>query len=462
MRASKYEPHGLLALAPAAFGMVLLSPPEPPKVEERNGVAIVPIRGPLMHHAGDPFCDNYDAIRARVSGALASSPRAIVLRLDSPGGLVAGCLELANDLRAMAAAAGVPLHVYIDGQACSAAYALACAGERVWLPQTAAVGSIGVITALIDQTRADAAMGVRHTLVASGARKTDGNPHAETTDDAVNACRKNVDTLAGIFFDFVALSREVDATVVRSLEASVVIGREAVSLKLADEVGTFDQLLASIASASDSRPAAAGNTEDDMNEDEKARAALKAIIEDEKSDEKAKARAKRALAAMDESDVDDEDEKAKAARAQAEEDAKAKAAQSNASKGDEDVTAATALAEVHKLRAELAQRDEATERSTLLASRPDFSAEHIATLRKAPLSLVREQVEKLPRVAFAPAAAAGVQPTLGMGQGGGPAPHLPPEEKARLDAAMGLSTSALGVVDNGREQLFGAPVPKKA
>src|SRR5262249_22241601 len=121
-------------------------------------------------------------------------------------------------------------------------------------------------------------------------------------------------------------------------------------------------------------------------------------------------------------------------------------------------TAAKALAEVHKLTAKLAKQDEDRERTSLLASRPDFAPELVASLQKAPMEMVRDMVATLPRTVPALAAAASVPVTLGQDQGV-PQPKLAPEAKAQLDARMGIAPQSYGVVVVGREQLFGAPKP---
>lgn len=472
---AKYEPRGLLALDQRAFGMVLMAAPAPPENEEHEGAQVVTIRGPLMHHA-DPLCDNYDAIRARVVEALSKGPKALVLRIDSPGGLVAGCFELANDIERLSEAAKVPVLAYVEGQACSAAYALACAAESVHVSATAAIGSIGIIDALVDATKADAAMGIRYTLVASGARKTDGNPHAETSEDAVKASKARVDTLAEVFFDFVATSREIDASKPRALEASVVHGVEAKSLGLADEVGSFNQMLASLASSN--RPAAAESEE--AMDDEKMRASLQAVIDDEKSDEKAKAKARRMLAAMDESG--DEDEKAKAAKAQSDEDEKAKAAKAESDKKDEEARAAAAaaaakaetdedakatalraLGEAHALRAERAAEKEALERKDLLASRPDFAPDVVAFLAKASIEQVRDAVKNFKRgpARAVQAGAAAVTPVATRGATQGDPTDVSDDARA-LDVEMGLSRATQAIRHDGNRLFLGVMTPADA
>ncbi|AKF06071.1 S49 family peptidase [Sandaracinus amylolyticus] len=455
----RYEPHGPLALEPSAFGMLMMLGREPVTAERRDEVSIVPIRGPLMHHR-DPLCESYDDIKALVAQELAAKPRALVLRIDSPGGLVAGCFSTAREIRAMAQSAGVRVYAYVDGSACSAAYALACAAEKIVVPEAGMVGSIGVRVPLVDATQAQANQGLRVTMVSSGARKADGDPTTPFSEAALRATRETVESLAKVFFAWVMETRGVDEGSLAALEGAQFTGRAAVALGLADEVSTFEDLLASIASGQ--RPASAGeaNGEDDMNEEEKARAALKAIVDGD-GDEKAKAKARKALAAID--DKDDEEAAAPPPPDPKKDDEGARAPGANAPAAASTPDALSALAEVHKLRAEIAAKEEAAEREKLIASRPDFAPELVAALANAPMATVREMVTKLPRgtVKNPAAAAATVQPTRGEGQGDGGAPRLAPEAKAQLDAAMGLLETKPGVVSKGNKLVLGAAVPVK-
>src|SRR5690606_16232793 len=182
-------------------------------------------------------------------------------------------------------------YAYVDGTATSAAYALATAAGHIAAPPSAQIGSIGVLRPLVDASRQAEMFGLKFTLVASGARKADGAPEVPTSDEAIAEAQRQVNELAEMFFALVAEHRGVSADEVRALEAGIVHGAEAKRRGLIDEVTTLDALLASITSG-------AAN-EDDMDEEEKARKALQAILDDEDADEKSKARARKALAAMD-------------------------------------------------------------------------------------------------------------------------------------------------------------------
>ena len=455
----RYAPEGLLALSPRAFGM-MFDTLEPAPATQRDGVAVVEVRGPLMHHRA--WCwDSYEAIIDRVASALEGGPRAIVLSIDSPGGLVSGCFETARQLRAMCAAAGVPLYAYVDGSAMSAAYALATAAGHIAAPPSAQIGSIGVLRTLVDASRQAEMLGLRYTLVASGARKTDGAPEVPTSDEAIAEAQRHVNELAEMFFALVAEHRGVSADEVRALEGGIVHGAEALRRGLIDEVTTLDQLLASIASRATPAQAGAAN-EDTMDKDdttdkeEEARKALQAILDDENADEKSKARARKALAAMDdeedsaESNEDDKGED----KGEDKDEARARGAAPVAS------TPADIVATVDELiEAKLRARDEKAERAQLLASRPDLDDATRDLLASAPIEKVREAVKKLPRRALHPAAAAQVIGTRGEGQGSVTASRLPPHEKAALDVAMGIISTAPAVEDHGTRLVLGAMKP---
>lgn len=484
----KFSPSGPLALEPRAFGMFLLMP-YLPTVDARAEATVLSVRGPLMQFA-DPFCESYEAIVARVAEALSASPRAIVLSISSPGGVVSGCFEAATKIRAMCDAAAVPLVAYVDGQACSAAYALACAAPRIVASPTSTIGSIGVIAEVVDATARNLVSGVTVRMLASGARKADGNPGAGIIEaGALNSMQGIVDKLAARFFEFVAVARGIDAGAVQALEAACFIGADAQSMSLTDATQTLDELLASIgviattvagpsapqeteasAGAAQGDPMQAKTTVPQAGASKAYEDAIAALRKCASGDDEDAAKAKRMLKAeLDEPAKEpDGDEPAKPAPAPAPDKA-ATSAEFPPKKepdGDEKEDTNALRADVDALKASHAAAAAAAvalERATLLASRPDFAPEHLATLATAPIEFVRAQVTSIPRgPSRKPAALATVTGLRGEGQGDGSAAHQTPEMAAAMDRAMGLANvSHTGVVDNGNTLILGATVPGK-
>ncbi|HSN30630.1 MAG TPA: S49 family peptidase [Kofleriaceae bacterium] len=454
----RFSPAGLCAIDPRSFFFFFDGPSAPENVARDDGTVIVSIRGPLEHHAG--WFDSYDAITARVQAAIEARPRAIVLSIDSPGGLTAGNIDSAQEIRKLCADARVPLYAFVDGNATSAAYALACAAERIAVSPTGMVGSIGVIAEIRD-ARAQAEMfGVNVRVLTSGARKADGHPMVELTDAAAAALQKQINGLASVFFEHVASSRGMGVDAVAALEAAQFMGAEAVSIGLADEVKTLDAMLAAIAAGEFKAADAAGvktmNPKSSKAYDEAIAALRKAAEGDDEEATKAKRMLKAELAEDDapaKKDEPDGDESRKS------EDGPKKDAKSEDApppKKDDDGDEAKAMA------AKALATAEATARDVLLASRPDFSAEERATLEKASMEVVRDAVKSWPRRALPkPAAAATATGTRGEGQGDESASRLPSSEKRALDLAMGLVEQKLGVEEQGNRLVLGAMVPVK-
>ena len=450
-----YKRTGVLAVHPQAF-LELFVMPESRENEERDNVVIVDICGPLTQH-DDGFFDSYEAIRTRVQAACESTAAAIVLRIDSPGGDCAGCFDTARAIRTMCESAGKPLWAHVDGKACSAGYALAAAAGRVCIGDTGIVGSIGIVSARTDVSAMNAALGVRVALVASGARKVDGNPDQPLSEAELKATQELVDSMANAFFELVAELRGTPAASIAGLQASVFHGDAAKGAGLVDELLSFDAMLAAIAS---------GGTV--MSAYDKAKAALE---EAAKGDDANAEAAKRALAAMEEPKPDAEsepagdeppkekkgDESAEGDPPEPDDDEKKKeaaaAASGKAAASAHDI-ALEALAEVHKLKAEGAQAKLKAERASLLASRPDFSPEFLAVLKTTDIAAVRKFVKELPKAPVAkPAATVAVAATRGAGQGG--PVGQPVMAVSEMDRAMGLTTTVLACRREGNALKFG-------
>lgn len=184
-------------------------------------------------------------------------------------------------MRGMKEATGKPVVAYANESAFSAGYALATVADAIVLPDTGQVGSIGVIAALMDMTKALDAQGVRVAVVASGTQKTDTHPAVPITDAAIGRLRDDVNALASIFFDEVAAARGKDAEEIKALQAGTFLGARAVKVGLADAVGNLSDAVAraqQMAAARRKAPQRAGKI--NMAKANPAPAASEAVAED--------------------------------------------------------------------------------------------------------------------------------------------------------------------------------------
>ncbi len=207
----------------------------------QDGVAVIEVSGVLVHRGAwigqSSGQTSYEGIAAQLAAA-ASDPavRGIALEIDSFGGEVAGVFDLADAIRS--ARAAKPVWAFVAEHAFSAGYALASQADRIILPRTGAVGSIGVVVMHADLSGQLSDAGVTVTLIHSGAHKVDGNPYAPLPDPVRARIQSEIDSIRSLFAETVAAGRgrRMTAEAALATEAECYRGAEAVAVGLADEV----------------------------------------------------------------------------------------------------------------------------------------------------------------------------------------------------------------------------------
>jgi len=215
--------------------------PEAEKALVRDGVAHIPVRGPIFPRAN---------LFTAISGATSISSLArdfqvalddeevssIILDIDSPGGAVTGINEMSDIIRAASDKKDVT--AYVSGTAASAAYWLASAAKEVVLDATARVGSIGVVIAYPSGKDEDS---VELWNTASPNKRVD-----ISTKKGKSVVVEELDALADVFIGAVANHRGTTTEDVVSNfgKGSVLVGQTAVDVGMADRLGSFEGLLA--------------------------------------------------------------------------------------------------------------------------------------------------------------------------------------------------------------------------
>lgn len=207
------------------------------------GIAVLPICGTLVQKLGSlrPYSGmtGYDGIRQAFLSAMADPDiNGICLDIDSPGGEVAGCFDLVDEI--YYARGEKPIHAILSENAYSAAYAIASAADRICVPRTGGVGSVGVITMHIDWTQRIKEDGLKVTIVTFGDRKAEGSPYRELSETALAAIQQDINVMGGLFVDTVARNRGVSAKTIKNTQAACFMAADGVALGLADEVCTPD------------------------------------------------------------------------------------------------------------------------------------------------------------------------------------------------------------------------------
>ncbi|RWC91657.1 MAG: S49 family peptidase [Mesorhizobium sp.] len=216
------------------------------RLSVRGNVGILSAKGP-MFKGGNLMtafsgATSYEMLRRDLQVALDDrSIEAIMLRVDSPGGEVSGCDELAAAI--FDARAKKPIWAFISGQGASGGYWLASAAEKIVVSDSAMVGSIGVVLGITDRKKADERSGVSRMEFVSSQSPDKRPDHG--TDEGKAKIQKLVDDLGAVFVNAVAKHRGVTAKdVMKNFGAGgVEVGANAVARGMADEVGQFEAAL---------------------------------------------------------------------------------------------------------------------------------------------------------------------------------------------------------------------------
>lgn len=215
----------------------------------RDGIQVIPVVGPLFAYASwlNEICGavSYDTL-AHVFNEAVANPKikAIVFLHDSPGGQVTDCGELAEMI--FNARSIKPIIAYVNGSCCSASLWLAAATSGITVSPTAVIGCLGVAGTIVDVSEAQKKMGIREIEIVS--TQTPYKRPDPKTDEGFNQLLAMIDATAEVFLDDVARFRGVDRATVDSRfgKGDVFVGKHAVTAGLADDVGTFEQVMDSL------------------------------------------------------------------------------------------------------------------------------------------------------------------------------------------------------------------------
>ena len=211
----------------------------------RDGVAVIPVHGVITPRA-DVFTflmggTALDLLARDLQAALDDPEvHAILLDIDSPGGVAVGPSEMAEIIHK--ATQRKPIWAYVGRNCCSAAYWLASATSNIVAQKTALLGSIGVVSSVTVQEQPDADGYKQIEIVSTNAKNKRPDPR---TPEGEATIRSELDALETEFIQSVATYRNVGADTVKTDfgQGGVVVGEAAVNAGMADEIGDYESTI---------------------------------------------------------------------------------------------------------------------------------------------------------------------------------------------------------------------------
>jgi len=205
-------------------------------------VAVVEVEGVIGADSGRGL--DTDGI-VRVLGEYRDDPavRAVVLRINSPGGVVAPTQEIFNAVRRLREAKK-PVVASLGSVAASGGYYVAVAADRIYASPGTLTGSIGVVMQLANLEGLLKKVCVEYVVVKAGTYKDVGNIARAMTPEERRILQALLDDVYDQFVTAVAEGRGLDPQGVRGFaEGRIYSGRQAQGLKMVDDLGGLEEAI---------------------------------------------------------------------------------------------------------------------------------------------------------------------------------------------------------------------------
>jgi protease-4 len=169
--------------------------------------------------------------------------KAVVLRVNSPGGGVVASNEIHTELKKLREA-NKKLVISMGDIAASGGYYIATAGEKIYANADTLTGSLGVIVSILNYREAFEEFGLRQQVYKSGEFKDIGSPAREETVAERVIWQALVDQAYEGFVDVIAEGRNLPRETVKQIaDGRIYTGRQAFDLKLIDELGNLEDAI---------------------------------------------------------------------------------------------------------------------------------------------------------------------------------------------------------------------------
>lgn len=198
-------------------------------------VAVLPITGLIA--------DSEGTIERLRKFAKDDSVKAIVLRINSPGGGVGPSQELYEEVRKLRGKK--PVVASLGAVAASGGYYIACAAQKIYANPGTITGSIGVIMQFVNVKDLIEKIGVRGVVVKSGAFKDIGSPIRPMRAEEQALLQGVIDNVHAQFVQAVAEGRRLDREKVAAIaDGRIFSGEQAKELGLVDALGNLEDAVA--------------------------------------------------------------------------------------------------------------------------------------------------------------------------------------------------------------------------
>jgi protease IV len=203
-----------------------------------NRIGVIEIRGTIA--------DVRETLKSLKTFRRDANVRAVLVRIDSPGGGIAPSQELYREIRRLAQEK--PVVSSLGAVAASGGYYVAAATQRIVSNPGTITGSIGVISYFPNLKDLFDKIGLHTVIVKSGQFKDVGNPGREMTQQEKDLIQATIDEAHRQFIADVAQGRNIPEEKVRQIaDGRILMGETALKLGLVDELGNLEDAVTAAA-----------------------------------------------------------------------------------------------------------------------------------------------------------------------------------------------------------------------
>ena len=204
------------------------------KFVDRQGIGLVEVKGMIL--------DSKETVRQLRHFLKKDNVKAVVLRVDSPGGVVAPSQEICEEVRKFAAKKKIV--VSMGSLAASGGYYISAPATLIYANPGTITASIGVILKLSNIEALIDKIGIKAYTLKTGKYKDSGSPVRQFSEEDRAMLQAVIDNTHEQFVQAVAVGRKLPVAEVRKIaDGRILTGEQAKTLKLVDRLGTLQDAI---------------------------------------------------------------------------------------------------------------------------------------------------------------------------------------------------------------------------
>lgn len=208
----------------------------------KANIGVINVHGSLSAKPVMTMCGavgtSYQTLLEETQEMLEAGVKNIVMHVSSGGGEAYSCFSAVKEFRSMVDAANAKVYGYADGIAASAAYAWFCACDEGYAHADSETGSIGVVCAILDDSKYMEKEGLKRIYVHAGDSKVPYDKDGSIREEFVADLQYKIDALYENFVDHVAMHTGLSAEAIKETQAKTFLSKDALKLGLIDGIKT--------------------------------------------------------------------------------------------------------------------------------------------------------------------------------------------------------------------------------